>query len=151
MEKLFAAMAAGAVWPALASALDWKPLFLNPQQNETLVALSESIVPGSIKAQVNRFIDLLLSVDTTEHQEAFVASLTEVERATEAKFGRAFHQLAAHENDELLATLSTEKLHQKHFDDLKEWITLAYYSSEQGMRELGWTDQHAFRQYPSCP
>ena len=61
VEKLLAAMAAGAVWPSLASALDWKPVFLNPQQNETLLALSESIVPGSAKVQVNRFVDLLLS------------------------------------------------------------------------------------------
>jgi len=29
-------------------------------------ALAERIVPGSTKAQVNRFIDLLLCVDTAE-------------------------------------------------------------------------------------
>jgi Gluconate 2-dehydrogenase subunit 3 len=151
LEKLLAAMAAGAVWPALASALDWKPVLLNSQQNETLVALSESIVPGSANAQVNRFIDLLLSVDTTQNQEKFIASLTDVERTTEAKFGRPFHQLTANEKDDLLVNFSSDKTHQKSFDDLKEWIALAYYSSQDGMRELGWTDQHAFRQYPVCP
>src|SRR5258708_4793627 len=150
MEKLFAVVAAGAVWPALASALDWKPLFLNPQQNETLLALSESIVPGSAKARVNRFIDLLLSVDTTEIRDKFVASLKEGGRSTHEKFGRAFHQLTANEKTELLTTFSTDRSHQKDFDDLKEWITLAYYSSEDGMRELGWTGDHAFRQYPAC-
>ena len=150
LEKLFAAMAAGAVWPALASALDWKPLFLTPQQNETLVALSESIVPGSAKAQVNRFLDLLLSVDTAETRDKFVASLTDVDRATQEKFGRVFSQLTASEKDELLTSFSTDKAHQKDFEDLKEWITTAYYSSEDGMRELGWTGEHAFRQLPNC-
>ena len=150
IEKLFAAMAAGAVWPTLASALDWKALFLNSQQNETLIALSESIVPGSANARVNRFIDLLLSVDTLQNREKFVASLADVERATEAKFGRPFYQLTADEKENLLTTLSTDTAHQKNFDDLKEWIALAYYSSEDGMRELGWTGEHAFRVYPEC-
>ena len=150
MEKLFAAITAGAAWPALASALDWQPQFLNSGQNETLVALSETIVPGSAKAQVNRFLDLLLTVDNAEHQKDFVESLAEVEQVTKAKFGRPFPQLAANEKDKLLASFSTDKIHQKHFDSLKEWITLAYYSSEDGMRELGWTGQHAFRSFPGC-
>ena len=150
IEKVLAALAAGAVWPALASALDWRPRFLNAGQNETLIALSETIVPGSAKAQVNRFLDLLLTVDTAEHQRAFVESLTAVEQVTAAKFGRPFSELAANEKDEWLANLSSDQIHQKHFDNLKEWITLAYYSSEDGMRELGWTGDHAFRKFPDC-
>src|SRR6266702_4097090 len=96
VQRLLAGVGAGAVWPLVAAghpihehlangaifeeaeklgAADWKPLFLRGEQNEALVALSEGIVPGSIKAQVNRFIDLLLSVDTTEHQQKFAESL----------------------------------------------------------------------------
>src|SRR5258707_1029447 len=100
VEKLLAGMAAGVSWPLIASshpihqhlkndatldradaaqkAVDWKALFLNSQQNETLVALSESIVPGSANAQVNRFIDLLLSVDSTENQKKFAAALAAI-------------------------------------------------------------------------
>jgi hypothetical protein len=33
---------------------------------------------------------------------------------------------------------------------LKAWIVGAYYSSEQGMRELGWNGNYAFESYPSC-
>jgi hypothetical protein len=55
---------------------DWKPLFLNAPQNKALVALSEIIVPGSAKAQVNRFIDLLLSVDAPANQKNFSASIS---------------------------------------------------------------------------
>src|SRR5262249_40956154 len=66
---------------------DWKPLFLDTQQNESLLALSESIVPGSMKAQVNRFIDLLLSVDTPEHKRSFVKSLSALEGESQNRFG----------------------------------------------------------------
>src|SRR5207245_9028519 len=47
---------------AKAAAAEWSPEFLDPHQNETLIVLAERIVPGSSKAQVNRFMDLPLSV-----------------------------------------------------------------------------------------
>lgn len=53
---------------AKAAVPDWAPEYLDAHQNETLIALSERIVPGSTKAQVNRFIDLLLTVDSQESQ-----------------------------------------------------------------------------------
>ena len=36
------------------------------------------------------------------------------------------------------------------FDELKGWIAGAYYSSEIGMRELGWTGQVFFASFPGC-
>jgi hypothetical protein len=172
VEKLLAGMAAGAVWPMLASphpmrglltnatlldraegiqkASNWKPLFLNVNQNETLAAISESIVPGSGKAQVNRFIDLLLSVDTEDDQAKFLASLESIDSAAQKAFGRGFHLLAANERDDLLTSVSAKGEHQQDFDNLKEWVTIAYYSSEEGMRELGWTGKHAFPSLPEC-
>jgi hypothetical protein len=172
VEKLFAGIAAGAVWPVVAlshplrallkdgvtldradaadHAADWKPLFLNAQQNQTLVDLAETIVPGSTKAQVNRFIDLLLSVDTKESGEKFLASLATIQSASQEKFTRGFGQLTASEKEQLLTSVSADPVRQKHFEDLKEWVSLAYYSSEEGMRELGWTGQHAFRTFPEC-
>jgi hypothetical protein len=172
VEKLLAGMATGAAWPLIATshpihqhlkngvALDraeatqtaasWKPLFLNQRQNAMLVALSESIVPGSAQAHVNRFIDLLLSVDTTENQERFVASLTAVESEAQKRFGRGFYQLTVSEKDALLRSVSKEEAHRQHVSHLKDWITVAYYSSEEGMRELGWTENRAFRTFPGC-
>src|SRR5882762_7747902 len=112
VEKLLAGMAAGVAWPLIASshpihqhvkndatldradaaqkAVHWKPLFLNSQQNEMLVALSESIVPGSAKAHVNRFIDLLLSVDSTENQQKFAGSLAAIDGEAQHRLGRGF-------------------------------------------------------------
>jgi len=187
---------AGAAWPMVAAshpirrlladealfseadarmaAADWKPLFLNARQNESLVALSESIVPGSAKAQVNRFIDLLLSVDTRAHQERFVASLSAIESESQKRFGQAFAALVEEKKIELLtiaskgnpegkvketpsgegsaeehAGESASALHG-HFENLKGWISGAYYSSEAGMKELGWSGDYVFESYPAC-
>jgi Gluconate 2-dehydrogenase subunit 3 len=153
---------------------NWKPLFLNTRQNELLIALSESVVPGSGKAQVNRFIDLLLSVDTRAHQEKFVASLSAMESESQKRFGNAFAALAEVKKIELLTIASKDDQEGKgkeaasgensaeahpgesaptlhgHFEHLKGWISVAYYSSETGMRELGWTGDYVFENYPAC-
>jgi hypothetical protein len=143
VEKLLAGVAAGAAWPLIASshpihqhlkngatldraeaaqtAASWKPLFLNQQQNQSLVTLSESIVPGSA-----------------------------IESEARKRFGRGFDQLSASEKNVLLTSVSNEQTHRQHFSHLKDWITVAYYSSEEGMRELGWTENRTFRTFPDC-
>src|SRR5580698_4827358 len=59
---------------------DWKPIFLNAQQDETLIALAETIIPatdtpGAKAAFVDRFLDLVLSVLPPETQHEFLESL----------------------------------------------------------------------------
>ena len=48
---------------------NWKAAFLNPQQDETLIVLSDVIIPatdtpGAKEALVNRFLDLMISAAT---------------------------------------------------------------------------------------
>jgi hypothetical protein len=176
LERLLSGAAAGATWPLLASAhpiyqhlqndlnsgamLDrasqlsktdgWSPLFLSAAQNAELVALAECIVPGSTKASVNRFIDLLLSVETADNQEKFRASLSAVENEAKKRYERLFSALATTQQESLLTTFSQDPASQKDFDNLKEWIVGAYYSSEEGLRELGWDGTYAFAGYPEC-
>jgi len=176
---------AGAAWPLVAashpiyahlandaifdeaeklSAEDWKPLFLNAQQEGTLPALAEAIVPGSRTAQADRFIDLLLSVDTAEHRKGFVDSITAFETESQRRFGKPFPALDGGEQNTLLSDASTQPAKEnssgtdetektglrKHFENLKGWISGAYYSSEAGMRELGWTEDRVFDRFPGC-
>lgn len=160
---------------ANASAADWAPGFLDAHQNETLVALSERIVPGSGKAQVNRFVDLLLSVDSQENQKKFLSSLGAFEGDSVTRFGHPFLALSVDQQNKILEAASTEKsgngnnenalwfalpesasseptriTMRDHFENLKGWISGAYYSSEIGMRELGWTGDYMFESYPGC-
>ena len=187
VQRMLAGMGTGMAWPLVAAShpihrllsddaifsgadaqmvsADWKPLFLNAPQNEALVALSEIIVPGSAKAQVNRFIDLLLSVDAPANQKNFSASISAMDDVSQKRFGHPFAALRGDQQNELLTAASKEDVGNNegkdkglearpslndHFNNLKGWISGAYYSSETGMTELGWTGEYAFENYPSC-
>lgn len=198
VQRILAGMGAGVALPRMASShpiyrlltnnailsaadaqmasADWKPLFLNTPQTEALVALSEIIVPGSAKAQVNRFIDLLLSVDTPANRKNFSASLAAMEGESQKRFGQPFAVLRGDQQNELLIAISQKDVDHSegedkssmardsegkhagetrpslndHFNNLKGWISGAYYSSETGMTELGWTGDYVFENYPSC-
>jgi hypothetical protein len=193
VQSLLAGMGALAAWPQVASAhpifthlsdaetlskadakaaaANWTPEFLNSHQNQTLVLLSERIVPGSSRAQVNRIIDLLLTVDTAENRRKFTDSLSTIDVESRKRFGRLFKSLSADQQDEILTSLAAGKpsvdqgsgrsikkrLQQPaltlrdHFENVKAWIVGTYYSSEAGMRELGWTGDVYFVELPTCP
>ena len=148
------------------AAASWSPAFFDPHQNETFVVLAERIIPGSSQAQVNRFVDLLLSVDTQEAQKRFLASLSAMEAESLQRHSRPFKDLTEAEQNEMLTVASTGKpgvaseeasdqspdqmTLRDHFENLKAWVKGAYYSSEPGMKGLGWTGQVFFESFPGC-
>ena len=163
--------------PALQSApvenpsAEWKPVFLDDYQNQTLTAMAERIVPGSKGAQVNRFLDTALAAETQESQQKFIASLNALEGESLRRFTQSFRDLSAAQQDEVLTLASTgqpsnpslpvtaEGGPEKHprlpslrdyFDHLKQWISMAYYSSEVGMKDLGWTGENFYESFPGC-
>jgi glucoside 3-dehydrogenase (cytochrome c) hitch-hiker subunit len=142
---------------AEAAVLERKLHFLNAQQFEWLSALSEAIVPGSTEANVANFIDLLLSEEGEKHQKEFVSSLAAIETESNKKYGKSFSGISTAQKNELLTAVSarskteqTETTLSAAFENLKEWISGAYYSSELGMRELGWTPDRVFAEFPGC-
>ena len=184
VRRLLAGMGAGAAWPlVLAShpihellrndaileeaenleAADWKPIFLSEGQNESLIALAEAIVPGSTKAQVNRFIDLLLSVETDKHKNEFASALAAFEAESQKRFGKGFPSLNDRQQNMLLTDaaapakdVAVDDARKENsslradFENLKGWVSGAYYSSEMGMKELGWTEDRVFASFPGC-
>jgi hypothetical protein len=148
MQRLMAAIAAGVVVPSIVRAADWKPTFLSAKQDELLVAVAETIVPGAGAAKVNRFVDLLLSVDSADRQKAFLGSLAAVDEVSRSQFQKAFTDLSTEDREKAITSLSES--HKEAFGNLKQWIVEAYYSSEVGMKELGWDGNFAFDKYPTC-
>jgi len=72
---------------------NWKAAFLNDHQNETLVALSDVVIPatgtpGAKEALVNRYLDLLLSVQPAEFQRQFVAALDFINKEAKGSLGK---------------------------------------------------------------
>jgi len=163
---------------AQVASANWTPQFLDTFQAQTLAVLAERMIPGSSRAQSDRFIDTLLSVDKRENQERFVNSLSAFEGEAKRKFGHSYKDLTETQQEEILTAASTaESGHphsagrrrrrvslgpppaassqeqdtmRDHFENLKGWVVGAYYSSEVGMRELGWTGEVMFESYPGC-
>lgn len=147
---------------------NWKPLFLDEHQNETLIILSELILPatdtpGAKEALANRFIDLVLSAEKPENQRAFLTSLNYIDGESMRRYKRAFRYLSREEQDDLLHSIAypragsgwtgeaaTGDVGHGHFELLKQRIVGAYYSSEIGMRSLGWDGAFAHGPYKGC-
>ena len=156
------------------AAAEWKPAFFDKPQSQTLVAMAERIVPGSTAALVNRFLDTALSVSAEESQKKFVASLNALEGEALRQFTKSFKELSVDQQNSVLTAASTapssypdlgnaaaggEIAHaaqtaapslRDYFEYLKGWISSAYYSSEVGMKELGWTGENFFESLPDC-
>jgi hypothetical protein len=162
---------------AKAAARNWKPEFLDAHQFETLKILAEKIVPGASKARTAEFIDQLLAVDTQASRRSFLNALGAFERQALERKRRPWKALTAAEQDEILTEVAampsgkpTEEAwaegmpilipkkppepirltFRDHFDLMKDWIAGAYYSSEIGMRELGWTGHVIHPGFPGC-
>src|SRR6266576_2985578 len=147
----------------------WKPLFLDEHQNETLIVLSDLIIPttdtsGAKEALVNRYIDLVLAAETRETQRAFLNSLGYVDGESMRRFKAAFRYLSREDQDILLHGLSYPHIGggwagdtgavadpgHGHFESLKGRIMSAYYSSQIGEKELGWDGAFAHGPYGGC-
>ncbi len=148
---------------------NWKPLFLDEHQNETLIVLSDLIMPatdtpGAKEALVNRYIDLVLAAETPEAQRAFLNSLNYLDGESIRTYNAAFRYLPREQQDEILHSIAYPKqgshwTHEAnttpdtghmHFQNLKQHIVMAYYSSQIGEKELGWDGAVAHGEFEGC-
>jgi hypothetical protein len=158
--------------------VEWSPQFLDAHQNETVIALAERIVPGSTGAQVNRTIDLLLSVETQQNQRKFFESLSAFDAQAIERHRQPFVSLTAEQQNSILTVASTANSGQAkgdsadsepgasdssgslgkespmtlrdHFENIKDWVVKSYYSSEVGLKDLGWTGRVMWDSFEGC-
>lgn len=137
-----------------AAAAPSTPVFLDAHQSKTLEVLAEAIVPGSTAATVGPFIDQLLAVDSGANQRAFLGALGAFDMIAIDRHGKTWIGIAAAQQDALLREASTADAKTSalrgHFQNLRDWIAGAYYSSETGMRELGWDGNVFHAHVPGC-
>jgi Gluconate 2-dehydrogenase subunit 3 len=161
-----------------ARATSYVPEFLDKHLHATLVALAEQIVPGSTKAKVADFIDALLAVESSQTQRRFLNALGAFEGLARSEHRKTWKALTSQEQVAVLTKASTAEpgapggsgasgggrpgggpgdgpgggpqTIRDHFEHLKGWISGAYYSSEIGMRELGWNGNVFFDKLPEC-
>lgn len=146
----------------------WKPAFLSEHQNQTLIVVSDLMIPetdtaGARTALVNRFIDLVLAAETHDTQQSFLNSLAYIDGAARSRYGDAFIYLPKDSQADLLEfvafpnSLETwnegktgDDAGHNHFQNLKGWITRSFYSSEAGMKALGWNGEPAHGVLTGC-
>jgi hypothetical protein len=145
----------------------WKPVFLDAHQDETLIALSDTMIPatdtpGAKAALVNRFLDLLISSESPSVQSEFIASLAYMDSSARQRYKVAFRDLTPEEKIDLLNLLAFPRPHNRqdktgadfvgyqHFSKLKTLISEAFYSSPIGLKELGWDGSPPHGQFSGC-
>ena len=136
-----------------AAAVSYTPELLDAQGLRTLESLAEAIVPGSTTARVAPFLDQLIAVDTAAVQRGFLGAIGAFGMAAVAAHGRSWLEIDSTQQTALLEQASTATPAtslRPHFQLVKELIVGAYYSSEQGMRELGWDGTVVHGALPEC-
>lgn len=132
---------------------------LTPPQNEIVVAMSELMIPatdtpGAKGAQVNEFIDLILSEWATEEEKAvFLAGLTETDRRTKELFGHGFAAASSAEQSAIVQGFDEElSVYRKgqsrewtpfwelrkvtpFFDQMRRMTLVGYYTSTIGQEK----------------
>lgn len=142
----------------------WKPGFLTPGQAELLATLAELIIPetdtpGARSARVHEHIDLVLSHETDQVRKTFLEGLTEVDRLSLVRYGKAFVRLSPEDQEALLRRLADpepdrpeERAGHRFFGDLRRRTVFAFYTSREGIhQELGYQGKQVLAEWEGCP
>lgn len=128
-------------------------LFLDRHAFDTLTILAEQIVPGSRGTKVPEFLDRLLAVESTDTQKRFTQALGAFEREAREAHGQSWKTLTTEQATALLSKISAQPdsdTARKAFDGIKGAVAETYYSTEVGMKELGWNGGIAFAPPAAC-
>lgn len=150
---------------------NWKPAFLNEHQNATLITLSDVIIPttdtpGAKEALVNRYLDLILSVQPANFQQRFSSALAFIDSESQKEFKKDFLNLTSENQTWLLNQWAYPRENsrwrepdgrgepgnpgEQEFQLLKSMIATGYYESEVGQKELGWDGEMTHGPYLGC-
>lgn len=125
----------------------WSPKVFTPHQNETVLSLTELIIPqtdtaGAKAAQVNVFIDTVLDDADASEREEFIRGLSWMDARSQELFGADFIDAGSNEQAALLTIISSEdnqslpdRTGVEFFQAVKQLTVTGYYTSQIGMLE----------------
>lgn len=131
---------------AAASGGAWTPMLFDNHQNETVVVLSELIIPatdtpGAKAAKVNQYIDLILHDGDLDDRHAFLKGLGWLDGHSIDKHDKPFVGLTEPQQVAILTELDegkddSLKAGQAFFRQVKGLTVEGYYTSREGIAEL---------------
>jgi|SRR6185312_4361979 len=129
------------------SPANWEPQFFDSHQDETLIALTELIIPatdtpGAKAALVNRYLDLRYNEETPENQGEILQALAWFDGRSLSLHNKPFVSLTETEQKALLEPLA-EPANSKAEDEpgvkaftlIKSLTIFGYYTSQIGLDE----------------
>ena len=130
---------------------------------QTLRVLSDLILPpdersgGGIAAGTAEFIDVMASEDK-KLQAAFTGGLAWLDRAMQGRHGKAFRECTAAQQREMLDRIAWRSKAApelgpgvQFFALVRAWTVDAFYSSREGVKDLGYAGNTAVAEFNGCP
>lgn len=132
---------------AMQSAENWEPQFFDAHQDQTLIALTELIIPatdtpGAKAALVNRYLDLRYNEETPAHRQEILQALAWFDGHSLSLHNKPFVSLTETQQKALLEPLATptnpnaaDEPGVKAFTLIKSLTVFGYYTSQIGLDE----------------
>ena len=136
--------------------------FFNPQEMETVTAISDLIIPtdehspGARAAGVSGFIDLMVNESPNEIKALWLEGLVAVDRRSERQFSVAFIRAGQEQQISLLKTISRNErrpktIEERFFVAIKSLTVDAYYTSAIGIhQDLQYKGNAILKEFVGC-
>jgi gluconate 2-dehydrogenase gamma chain len=143
----------------------YKPKFFSPHQYEMLRTLCELIIPaseqggGAQEAGAPDFIDLLTS-ENMDYQLKLGGGMMWLDAACKDRFGASFLDCSAEQRKQILDLIAYRKNAQvdsslsqgiEFFSFLRHLTADGFFTSEIGIKYLGYIGNTHLRGFPGCP
>jgi gluconate 2-dehydrogenase gamma chain len=150
---------------AAAPGRTYKPKFFSGHQYKTLQTLCQAIIPpdnksgGAIEAGAPEFIDLLTS-ENADYQLRLGGGMMWLDGICGDRYGKVFLDSAVDQQKQILDLIAYRKnaktdpsLSQgiEFFSFLRNLTADGYFTSEIGIKDLGYIGNSYLRDFPGCP
>jgi len=141
------------------------PKFFSPRQYKTLRALCQAIIPpdqesgGAIEAGAPEFIDLLTS-ENKELQLRLGGGIMWLDSTCLERYGQTYLDCAAGKQEKILDLIAFRKNAEaspalrpgvEFFSTLRKFTADGFFTSEIGMKYLGYVGNTYLSEFPGCP
>ena len=143
----------------------YAPKFFTAHQYKTLQALCQTIIPadadsgGAIEAGAPEFIDLLTS-ENTEYQVKLGGGIMWLDGTCSDRYGKVYLDCTSQEQKEILDRIAYRNnavtdpsISQgvEFFSFLRNMISDGFFTSEIGIKYLGYQGSAFLKEFPGCP